>query len=139
MGKSATATLTVSVALPIVNHAPTFTKGPDVSLAEESSPIVHAVPARATAFSPGPANESSQTLLGYHLTNDHPLLFSTQPAIDTSGNLTYTLAANRNGVANVSVTVQDNGGTLNGGVEYERHPDVYDYGHRGGPPARRDQ
>ena len=71
----------------------------------------------ATGFDPGPADEAGQTNLGYTLTNDHPLLFSVQPAISVGGTLTFTLAANRNGVANVSVTVRDSGGTANGGVD----------------------
>src|SRR5207248_5719627 len=44
-------------------------------------------------------------------------LFSTQPAISPTGTLSYTPAANANGVATVSVTLHDNGGTANGGVD----------------------
>jgi hypothetical protein len=44
-------------------------------------------------------------------------LFSVQPTIDAAGNLTYTAAANANGVATVSVFVTDSGGTANGGVD----------------------
>ena len=39
------------------------------------------------------------------------------PTIDASGNLTYTLAANANGSATVTVQVHDDGGTANGGVD----------------------
>jgi hypothetical protein len=55
--------------------------------------------------------------VGYSVTNNNNVLFSTQPFITTNGNLTYRLAANRNGVATVSVTVRDSGGTANGGVD----------------------
>jgi hypothetical protein len=34
------------------------------------------------------------------------------PTIDAAGNLTYTLAANANGNAVVSVSLHDNGGTF---------------------------
>jgi hypothetical protein len=45
-------------------------------------------------------------------------LFSAQPSIDlTTGILTYTPAANANGSAIVTVTVKDNGGTANGGID----------------------
>ncbi len=113
---SAVQTFTITVTL-VLNHAPTFIKGANITLPEEASPVLHTFVGWATGFSPGPPSESTQTLLAYHLTNDHPLLFSTEPAIDTLGNLTFTLAANRNGPANVTVTVQDNGGTLNGGSD----------------------
>ena len=40
-----------------------------------------------------------------------------QPDVDeTTGNLTYTLAANANGTAEVTISLSDNGGTANGGV-----------------------
>jgi hypothetical protein len=100
-----------------VNQPPSFIKGANVSLPETGSPTGHTVTGWATGFSPGPANEASQTLVAYNVTNDHTALFSVQPAIDTTGKLTYTLAANRNGVAIVSVTVQDSGGTTNGGID----------------------
>ena len=38
-----------------------------------------------------------------------------QPAIDASGNLTYTPAANANGTATVTLKVDDDGGNANGG------------------------
>ena len=40
-----------------------------------------------------------------------------QPDVSNPGTLTYTLTPNANGVAHVSVQVQDNGGTANGGVD----------------------
>ena len=111
-------THTFTISVTSVNDAPTFVKGADQTLAEESVPVLKSVAGWATGFSPGPANESGQTLVAYNaLTNDHPLLFSVQPSIDTSGKLTYELAANRNGTANIGFTVQDSGGTANGGVD----------------------
>ncbi|MCC5608589.1 VCBS domain-containing protein [Nostoc sp. CHAB 5834] len=44
-------------------------------------------------------------------------MFSVQPAIDASGNVTYTPAANANGSAVVTAILQDDGGTVNGGVD----------------------
>src|SRR5262249_32049462 len=43
--------------------------------------------------------------------------FSVQPAISTSGTLTFTPAPDANGSATVTVTLKDNGGTANGGVD----------------------
>src|SRR5204862_1158549 len=42
-------------------------------------------------------------------------LFSAQPSVSSNGTLTYTPAANANGTAVVTVYLQDNGGTANGG------------------------
>ena len=47
--------------------------------------------------------------------NDNPTLFSAGPAVASDGTLTFTPAANKNGVANITLYVQDDGGTANGG------------------------
>jgi hypothetical protein len=52
------------------------------------------------------------------VTNNNNGLFSVQPSIDLlTGALTYTPAANANGTATVTVTLKDNGGTLDGGID----------------------
>ncbi|MBI5800997.1 MAG: tandem-95 repeat protein [Verrucomicrobia bacterium] len=68
-------------------------------------------------FSPGPANESAQTLMGYTVSNSSSALFSVQPAVDGTGRLTFTPATNANGSATVTVVVQDSGGTNDSGVD----------------------
>jgi hypothetical protein len=47
--------------------------------------------------------------------NTNPGLFSAGPAIDASGTLAYTSAANANGQATITVVLKDDGGTANGG------------------------
>ena len=68
----------------------------------------------ATSISAGPSNESTQivTLL---LSNDNNALFSVQPSLDASGNLSFTPASDAYGVAVVTITITDDGGTVNGG------------------------
>ena len=44
-------------------------------------------------------------------------MFSSPSAITASGTLSYTPAANANGDATITVTLSDNGGTANGGVD----------------------
>src|SRR5205823_1272811 len=70
----------------------------------------------ATGVSAGPPDESSQSI-NFTVTNDNNALFSAQPAISPSGVLTFTPAANANGNATVTVTLHDDGGTANGGVD----------------------
>jgi hypothetical protein len=69
----------------------------------------------ATAISPGPASESSQKVT-FTVATDNPGLFAVQPAIAPDGTLTYTPAANANGLATITVTAHDDGGTANGGT-----------------------
>ena len=98
-----------------VNQAPSFTAGPNVSALENAG--AQTVANWATNISAGPPNESNQAL-DFIVANDNPALFSVQPAIDpVTGTLTYTLAANTSGAANVTVKLHDNGGTANGGVD----------------------
>jgi hypothetical protein len=97
-----------------VNDPPTFTKGADQTVNEDAG--AQTVAGWASAISPGPSNESAQTVT-FTATNDNNALFSVQPAISSTGTLTYTPASNVNGVANLSVTLKDSGGTANGGVD----------------------
>ena len=97
-----------------VNDLPSFTKGADQTVLEDAG--VQTVNGWATNLSAGPANESSQTL-NFPVSNNNNALFSVQPAISATGNLTYTPAANANGTALVTVQIHDSGGTANGGVD----------------------
>jgi VCBS repeat-containing protein len=114
-GVDTSATQTFKIGVTPVNDAPSFTKGADQTALEDSGP--QTVLGWATAISPGPANESGQTVNFQVTGNTNTALFSVGPAIDASGNLTYTLAANANGNATVTVQAHDNGGTANGGVD----------------------
>ncbi|MGA7614707.1 MAG: Ig-like domain-containing protein [Thermoanaerobaculia bacterium] len=107
---SQTFTLTVTA----VNDAPSFTSGGDVTVAEDSGAYSSAW---ASAMSAGPADETGQTVAFAITGNTNPALFSSGPAIDAAGNLTFSTAANANGSATVTVTLSDNGGTANGGVD----------------------
>jgi hypothetical protein len=99
---------------PPVNVAPSFSAGPNQTVLEDSG--AHAVAGWATAISPGPANESSQSV-SFTVTNDSPALFAVQPALASDGTLTYTPAADANGTATVTVVAHDDGGTLDGGSD----------------------
>src|SRR5262249_48910280 len=70
----------------------------------------------ATAMSPGPADESGQSV-NFLVSTNNDTLFSVLPTITTTGTLTYTPAPNANGTATVTVRLQDNGGTANGGID----------------------
>ena len=106
------ATFTINVAA--VNDAPSFNAGAVQTALEDSG--THSVPGWVTAISPGPADESGQSVT-FNVSNDNNPMFSVQPAVAANGTLAYTLAANAFGTANISVTAMDDGGTANGGVD----------------------
>ena len=99
-----------------INDAPSFARGVNQIVLEDAGP--RSAPGWATSISPGSANESGQTL-NFIVTNDNNALFATQPAIDASGMLTFTPAAGLSGVATVTVSLHDNGGTAGGGVDLD--------------------
>ena len=91
-----------------VNDPPSFElpADPDQTVLEDAGP--QTVAAFATSISAG--GEIGQTLT-FTLTPLSPGLFSVQPDIDeTTGDLTYTPAANANGTITLSVTLSDDGG-----------------------------
>jgi type IV pilus assembly protein PilY1 len=98
-----------------VNDVPVFTKGANESILEDAG--AQTVVGWATAISKGPTNESGQTLT-FNIANDNNPLFLVQPSVDeATGTLTYTPAANINGLATVTISLSDDGGTANGGVD----------------------
>ena len=110
-GNDTSASQTSSITVTAVNDEPSFVKGADQTVNEDAGP--QTVSPWATAISAGP-NESGQTVT-FVTSNNNNALFSVQPAVSSSGTLTYTPAANANGTATVTVYAQDDGGTANGG------------------------
>ncbi|HEY0156954.1 MAG TPA: Ig-like domain-containing protein, partial [Thermoanaerobaculia bacterium] len=97
-----------------VNDQPTFV------IPASAPTVVKNAPAQtinnfASSISKGQANEPDT--LAFTVTNDSNAIFSAQPAISSSGALTYTPASNATGTATVSVVLKDNGGVANGGVD----------------------
>jgi large repetitive protein len=113
-GTDTSAPHSFTVTIEPVNDAPSFSAGADESVLEDAG--ARSVNGWATAISPGPANESSQTLT-FSLDVDNPALFAVQPAVSPSGKLTYTPAANANGVATVRIHLHDDGGSSHSGVD----------------------
>ncbi|MEO8381418.1 MAG: Ig-like domain-containing protein, partial [Acidobacteriota bacterium] len=102
-----TSPVTFTITVTPVNDAPTFTKGPNQSVAEDSGPQV--VSPWATSISPGPADEAGQTVFFSVSGNTNPSLFSVAPAVSPTGVLTYTPAPDANGTATLTLVLTDNG------------------------------
>lgn len=97
------------------NQVPSFTQGADPTVLEDAG--AQTVNGWATAIDDG--DPGSVQNLTFQITNNtNPSLFSTGPTVDaTTGNLTYTPAANANGGATITLVLKDDGGTASGGVD----------------------
>ena len=105
---------TFTISVPMLNVAPSFTKGPVLQVLENCGPQI--VPGWATDISPGPVSEVGQTV-AFEVTTGNAALFSARPAITPDGTLTFTPAPHRTGVALITVVLKDNGGTAYGGQD----------------------
>ncbi len=106
-----TDTATVNITIDAVNDEPSFTKGADVTVDEDSGAYLLGG-GWATGITEGPADESAQ-ILTFTVTAATPALFSTQPAVDpATGNLTFTPAANANGTTSVDIYLTDSGSNV---------------------------
>jgi hypothetical protein len=113
-GRLSSNVATVTINIAAVNDAPTFINGADQIVLEDAG--AQSISGFVTYINPGPADESGQTV-GFSVSNNtNTGLFSAQPAVDSTGKLTFTTAANQNGSATVSFAAQDSGGTENGGI-----------------------
>jgi autotransporter-associated beta strand protein len=113
-GVDSSAVQTFKITVTSVNDAPSFAKGPNLSLLLNAP--AQNVPSWATSIAAGPANESGQ-ILGFRISNSNNALFSVQPTLSSSGTLAFTPAAAKLGAATVYLRLGDNGGTANGGID----------------------
>ena len=95
-----------------VNDTPSFTIGADQTVIEDAGP--QSVSGWATNVTAGAPDEDGTQTITFNVTNNtNTALFSTQPAVDSSGKLTYTPAADASGFADITLTLSDNGGGAN--------------------------
>lgn len=111
-GSDTSLSQTFTITIAPVNDAPTFAVGPDATV---SGPAPRTIPGAATAISAGPG-ESGQTL-AFLVSASDPSLFAVQPGVAADGTLTFTPAAGKSGTAIITVTLRDDGGTANGGID----------------------
>jgi CSLREA domain-containing protein len=114
-GVDTSAPQSFTITVNAVNDAPSFTRGANQTVNEDTG--AQTVANWATAISAGPADESGQALTFQVTGNTNAALFSASPAISLTGTLTYTPAVNANGSATITINLKDDGGTSNGGVD----------------------
>jgi len=108
-----TAEATASIEIAAVNDAPAFMNSGDILVDEDSGAFSLQW---ATSLKAGPANEAAQSL-SFELAVDDTSLFSVNPALSTTGRVTFTPAAETVGSTIVRATLVDTGGTANGGTD----------------------
>ncbi len=111
---SATATATVAVTVTSVNDKPTLDPISDRVINEDAAQQLVAL----SGISAGGNESQSLTLKA---TSDNPALTGdiavNYSSPDSTGSLSFTPGANQSGTATITITVQDDGGTADGGVD----------------------
>jgi PGF-CTERM protein len=113
-------TATASITVDPANDAPSFSlpSNPDQTTSSDTTSQTVSDFIDTSTFDPGGgSDESSQSISSFNVTTDNNTLFTTRPAINTDGDLTYTPADEVQGNATVNVSVVDDGGTSNGGTD----------------------
>ncbi|WP_254507965.1 hypothetical protein [Anatilimnocola floriformis] len=108
-------TTTFQVIVNQVNDRPTFNTLGDQGVVFNSP--AQTVTGWANSISPGPSNESTQTVSFNVTDNSNPGLFQVAPAVASDGTLTYTPAPGMSGSSTITVVAQDSGGTALGGLD----------------------
>ncbi|MEG4257184.1 DUF4347 domain-containing protein, partial [Microcoleus sp. Pol8_C2] len=114
-GVDTSTTQTFTITVNPVNDKPSFSNLGNQTLTAWTNTI-QTVSNWANTVIFGPANEATQTVSNYTVTNNDNTLFTTQPSVAANGTLTYT-PSGKPGTATVNVQLQDNGGIANGGVD----------------------
>ncbi len=99
----------------VVNGGQIYTSAGPPNLDVAAGSGLQTRPTFATSISPGPAADAGQTV-SFTVINNNNALFTTQPEIASDGTLTFTPGSSL-GVATMTVTAVDNGGTAAGGSD----------------------
>ena len=91
------------------NDAPTFTPGDDVVVVEDADEQ------SINWASDISANNSGQTVEFHIVSNSNPSLFEEAPTINANGTLTFTAKPDLSGTAEITIVLEDDGGTEHGG------------------------
>ena len=105
---------TISITINPVNDPPSFTKGSNVTVQQNSSAYSQAW---GTNISKGGGIDENIQSLTFITTNSNNTLFSSQPEIRSTGELRFTPATNQSGSAIITTSIRDNGGTASGGSD----------------------
>ena len=111
-GNNTSAMYQFTISIESVNDAPSFRPGPGKTVIKSSG--LNSFSNWATNIIPGPPNESAQVLTFFPTTTGDNI-FTQDPMVSPTGNLSFVVASGQYGTATVSLYLKDDGGTLNGG------------------------
>ncbi len=98
-----------------VNNPPSFDlAGSNV---DQTTAGLRVIPDWATNISPGPEPHEAGQTVTFQVSNNRPDLFDVQPDINPAGTLMFSAPLGAMGVATVTVSAMDDGGTEMGGVD----------------------
>jgi len=103
------------------NQEPSFTKGPNITLCENSG----AYTATGWATNIDDGDSGTQNVSFEIISNSNPGIFDVQPQISATGTLTFTLKANISGNVTLLARIDDDGGTANGGDNQSDPQTIY--------------
>ena len=108
-----------------VNDAPAFTAGQTNLIVDPG--VSQLINGWATDMSTGPANESTQSTVFVVTLTDVPNgYFSSFPTVsNTTGDLSFELAEDAEGAAEISIKLRDDGGVDNGGINESEPVSVF--------------
>ena len=108
-----------------VNDAPSFSTGQTHLITDPGVPEL--LNSWATEMSPGPTNEATQSTVFVVTLTDVPNgFFSSFPTVsNTTGDLSFALAEGASGMAEISITLRDDGGIDNGGINEAKPVSVF--------------
>lgn len=98
-----------------VNDPPAFVVPSSLDVNEDAGAQTHGSFVTGIATGGG-SDETGQLLNPFAVSTSDSSFFTVQPAINAAGQLTFTPAANASGTVTVNVSLTDNGGTSNGGL-----------------------
>jgi methionine-rich copper-binding protein CopC len=112
-GVDSSGVYSLTLTITAVNDAPSFTTGENLIVLENSGS--HTFNNWATNISTGPADEKIQSV-NFILSDIDSALYSTPPAIDSTGTLSFSTLTNAVDIDTIKVQLSDDGGIENGGI-----------------------
>lgn len=109
------ATATVSITVSPVNDAPSFSIASSTVVVDEDLGL-YSLENFVTGIIMGPSDESAQ-LPSFTVVPTRSNLFASTPTVSASGTLYFTPRLNATGTSTLRIKLNDNGGTLNGGID----------------------
>ncbi|HKO45252.1 MAG TPA: choice-of-anchor Q domain-containing protein [Pyrinomonadaceae bacterium] len=112
-GANTSPTQNFTITVNAVNDAPSFTKGANQFVNNDAG--LQTINNWATSIVAGPGDESGQNVSFVITSNSNPSLFAVAPSVSPAGTLSYDPASGVDGVATLTISLEDDGGTANGG------------------------